>query len=132
PRPERAARPRAGRSLKLARPPGPAPAGSVDAAHGGAGVALWVHAARSDAAAVRSRRLRSRPVRAVVITTTEPMITAEAIRTRTVSGSPANAHPNSTATTGLTYAYVETRAGVDTLSRKTYAEYPISEPKTIR
>jgi hypothetical protein len=39
-----------------------------------------------------------------VINATAPMMMAAAITVRSVSGSPASAHPRKTATTGLTYA----------------------------
>ena len=68
----------------------------------------------------------------LTIKATAPTITAEATIMRGVSTSPANAQPSSTATTGFTYAYVETRAGVETVSRYMYAEKAMSEPKVNR
>jgi hypothetical protein len=54
-----------------------------------------------------------------VIKATPLTMTAAATSMRTVNASPANAAPSSTATTGLTYAYVLTRAGVLTRSSQT-------------
>src|SRR5260221_12159188 len=67
-----------------------------------------------------------------MIRATAATIPTVASAIRSVTASPAKAHPRSTATIGLTYAYVETRAGVVVWRRYTYAENPISDPKTIR
>jgi hypothetical protein len=50
---------------------------------------------------------------------TAPTMIAAAMSVRRVTDSPANAHPSSTATIGLTYAYVATLAGVDTRRSQT-------------
>jgi len=54
---------------------------------------------------------------AKVINATPPRITAAATSIRPVNGSPATAQPSTTATTGFTYAYVDTLAGVVAPSR---------------
>ena len=50
---------------------------------------------------------------------TATMMTAAATNTRRLNSSPANIQPRNTATTGLTKAYVETRAGVLTFNSYT-------------
>src|SRR5207245_3135238 len=68
----------------------------------------------------------------VVITTTAMTMTEDARRVRRVNCSPARKYPRKTATTGLTYAYVETLAVVVFVRSQTYDEKPIREPNTIR
>jgi hypothetical protein len=67
-----------------------------------------------------------------VIKTTLVRMTIAAIAIRSVTASPASPQPSSTATTGFTYACVDTRAGVLTRSSHVYAENPTMEPNTIR
>src|SRR5262249_31075573 len=85
------------------------------------------HAAFSFRAGTDGREPPYRMMRA-----TEPTIATVARTIRSVIASPAKAQPSSTATTGVTYAYVETRAGVVERSSQTYAEKPRREPKTMR
>ena len=51
-----------------------------------------------------------------VMKNTETTMSEAAIKILTVKGSPPNAHPRKTATTGLTKAKVETHAGAQTLN----------------
>lgn len=67
-----------------------------------------------------------------VISATAAIIIAAAIKMLNVSGSPASAQPNKTATIGFTNAYVEASAGVATRKSQTYAEYATIEPMNVR
>src|SRR5581483_7949708 len=64
---------------------------------------------------------------------TEARITAPAATSRRPTVSPTNSQPSSTATAGLTYAYVETRTlEAPLLSSQPYAVKATIEPKTTR
>src|SRR5690606_32228913 len=93
-----------------------------------AGVMHAVAAAASGRPMAGRRRVPSPPV----IAATAPTLITAATAIRGLLGSRANAQPSSTATTGLTYAYVETRAGVLTPRSHVYAVNPTSEPNTMR
>ena len=67
-----------------------------------------------------------------MIIATDATMTDAATIVRAVSGSPASAHPSSTATTGFTYAYVDTFAGVVARRSHAYAENATSDPKDRR
>src|SRR5215467_8931365 len=57
---------------------------------------------------------------------------AAAASVRDVIDSPAIAQPRKTATSGLTYAYVDAFAGLTVRSRKMYAVNPTREPNETR
>src|SRR5437870_8191120 len=66
------------------------------------------------------------------MTTTAAIIIPAATIVPIVTASPASDQPRKTATTGLTYAYVETFAAVVTRSNQMYAVNATSEPKNIK
>src|SRR5204862_7613692 len=67
-----------------------------------------------------------------MVSATESTTSSPANTVVPVTGSPSTAAPSAIATTGLTYAWVETTV-VETLrSSHPYAEYASSEPNTIR
>src|SRR5215467_13033208 len=68
----------------------------------------------------------------MVINATALTMIAAARIVRKVRRSLANAHPSTTATTGLTNAYVPTLAADDTFSSHVYAVIPTIEPNTIK
>src|SRR5687768_10842900 len=67
----------------------------------------------------------------VIIATAAIMIT-DATSVRGPMGSSKRSQPRNTATTGFTYAYVATRAGVLCFMSQTKVEKPISDPAMIR
>src|SRR3954469_16228508 len=69
----------------------------------------------------RCRAAHGRARRGHVSRATPPTIRTTASPVRVPSASPATAHPRTTATTGLTNAYVPTRAGDDTVNSHVYA-----------
>src|SRR5712671_4019071 len=71
-------------------------------------------------------------LRAVVISATAQITIAAATAVRADSLSPAIAHPRSTATIGLTYAYVPRCAGETLSSSQMYDVKPSSDPNVIR
>jgi len=67
-----------------------------------------------------------------MISATEPSTMAPATTVRTVTGSERKAHPRNTATTGFTYAYVETSDVRAFRSSHTYEANPTNEPNVMR
>ena len=67
-----------------------------------------------------------------VMKNTEITMSEAATKVLAVKDSPPNAHPRKTATTGLTKAWVETQAGVQTLNNHMYALKPANDPKRIK
>src|SRR5271157_582965 len=68
----------------------------------------------------------------LLINTTDPMIMAAAKRMRGVNGSLANKLPRKTATTGLTYAYVDTNEMGAFCNNQPYDTNPTNEPMKIK
>src|SRR5208337_471881 len=68
----------------------------------------------------------------LLIRTTDPMIMTAAKRMRGVNGSLANQLPRKTATTGLTYAYVDTNEMGAFCNSQPYDTNPTNEPIKIK
>src|SRR5579859_6348537 len=108
---------------------GARPYGRTAASRTQGAVAQATSVSGSGGCATALPRGRAREVR---ISATAATIMSPAMAVSPVTCSPSTIAPSATATSGFTYAYVETAVADTWCSSQMYAEYAISEPNTIR